>query len=242
MRIGLIADIHANLQAFQAVLSDLHTRQVDMIWNMGDFIGYGPNPEEVIQKNRQAYILSILGNYDEKVLRLKKTGKINTRNPLKRFAFQWALEQLSGSSLGYLRSLPRSLRMRIYDWNIMLVHGSPDSNKEHITPSIPEERLLKFVEKYHSNIIICGHSHQPFARQIEKSWFINPGSVGRQDDGDYRASYALLELQASILQVEHYRLDYDIDGAIKEISHKNLPGEFSRMLQSGKNLDAVLDE
>jgi putative phosphoesterase len=239
MRIGLIADIHANLPALQAVLADLQARQVDMIWNMGDYLGYGPNPEEVVQVNRQAYILSILGNYDQKVIKLEKTGKIKTRNPIKRFAFQWALDQLSTASLSYLKSLPKSLCLRIWDWNIMLVHGSPESNKEHITALTPKERLLEFVDQYHANIFICGHSHQALTREIENIWFINPGSVGRQDDGDYRASYALLDLMPDNLQVEHYRLDYDVKEVVREISRKNLPGEFSRMLQEGKNLEAI---
>lgn len=240
MRIGLIADIHANLHAFQAVLAYLKSQNIDMIWNAGDFLGYGPNPEEVVQQNKQAYILSILGNYDRKVLQYQDSGKIKAKNPLKRFAFQWAAEQLSPGSCQYLRELPAKVSLQMWNWKILLVHGSPDSDSEPIDSSTPLNRLEQIAEQSGAQFIISGHSHQSLSMEVNGTWFINPGSVGRQDDGDSRASFAILELSKSRQKVNHFRLDYQIDDLLAEAEKKNLPGEFRLMFQEGRNLDTIL--
>lgn len=242
MRIALIADIHANLQAFAAVTADAGSRKAEMIWNAGDFLGYGPNPEEVVQWNKKACILSILGNYDHKVLKLRQTGELKTKSSLKRFAFQWTLDQLSKDSRQYLRSLPESIRIQYAGWKILLVHGSPSSREEPLTTDTTEERLIELEQAAQVDIILCGHSHVPFSRKVNNTWFINPGSVGRQDDGDYRASYALLELAPESLQVTHRRLDYNIKATLDEMERKDLPEAFRLMFHEGKNLDTILKQ
>jgi diadenosine tetraphosphatase ApaH/serine/threonine PP2A family protein phosphatase len=91
-----------------------------------------------------------------------------------------------------------------------------------------------------ADVIICGHSHQPFAREVDGVWFINTGSVGRPDDGDPRACYAILQIDSKQIQVRHYRVEYDVERAVAAIREHELPEPFAQMTLEGHSLDAVL--
>lgn len=240
MKIALIGDIHANLPALEAVLADARARSAQAVWNIGDFVGYGPHPEEVVQRCLREDMPAVLGNYDQKVLRYAERGA-KTTNPLKQMAFAWAAAQLSPASRAYLQALPEQLRLRAEGWSALLCHGSPASIKEHLTPETPEARLRELAEIAAAPLVICGHSHQPFARQVNGTWFINTGSVGRPDDGDPRACYALLDLAPGRLAVEHFRLEYDVERTVQALRERGLPVEFGAMLRQGRNLEQLED-
>jgi len=91
-----------------------------------------------------------------------------------------------------------------------------------------------------ADVIVCGHSHREFARQVDETWFINTGSVGRPDDGDPRACYAVLQIGDGTFQIDHFRLEYDLASAVAAIHDRGLPEAFAQMLIQGRNLDAVL--
>jgi len=247
-RIALLGDVHANLPALEAVLSHAQTQGVDLIWNIGDFVGYGAFPDQVVKRMRKMEIVSIIGNYDLKVLKFPKKDLKWRKNkhPLKWLAFKWAYEQLSNKNRKYLRSLPDQKYLEVGDNGFLLVHGSPASNEEVLVPETPEIRLLElhqFVQETHGTgvaAIICGHSHQAFTRQVESSWFINTGSVGRPDDGDPRAAYAILDVLPNSLEVRHFRLAYDVEKAVDAIREHDLPEAFAQMLLQGRDLETIL--
>ena len=241
VKIALIGDVHANLPALEVVLAHAHQQGVEAIWNSGDFLGYGAFPDEVVVRLRAEGALSIIGNYDLKVLKFpkqkEKWGK--SKHPQKYLAFQWAYEHLSKENRKYLRSLPEEIRLEVGGKNILLTHGSPASNEEALTPDTPDERLRELAA-IKADAIICGHSHQAFTRQVDGTWFINPGSVGRPDDGDPRTGYAILQIRPDLFQVEHFRLKYDVDRAVKAIRENGLPEAFAQMVIRGYDLDTVV--
>ncbi len=241
MKIALIGDVHANLPALETVLAHIHRQNVDAIWNIGDWVGYNAFPNQVIDRLRAEGAVSIVGNYDLKVLKFKKKKRKwkRKKRPDKYLAFKWAYKTLSKENRAYLRALPQERRLRVERWRILLTHGSPASNSEGLTAETPETRLHKLAQLAAVDVIICGHSHRPFARQVDDVWFINTGSVGRPDDDDPRAAYALLEIRPDNLQVQHYRLEYDINQAVEALQQNSLPDAFARMLQQGRNLDEV---
>jgi putative phosphoesterase len=241
MKIALIGDVHANLPALEAILAHAHRSNSDAIWNIGDFVGYGPFPDQVVRLLRAEHAKSIIGNYDLKALKVKKKLKKwrQSKIPEKWLAFQWAYDHLSPKSRKYLRALPRRRRFKVSGWRILLVHGSPASINEHLSPSTPEPRLRELATGARADIIICGHSHQPFARRVDDTWFINTGSVGRPDDGDPRACYALLELARGSLDVAHYRIEYDVERTARAIRSADLPEEFAQMILKGVSLDTL---
>ena len=246
MKVALIGDVHANLPALEAVLAHAHgsenEQSVEAIWNVGDFVGYGAFPNEVIQRLRDEDALSIIGNYDQKVLQFKKEKKKwrKKKQPAKYLAFEWAYENLSKKNRRYLRFLSQEIRMKIKGKRILLTHGSPASEKEPLTPETPEQRLRELAQMAHADVIVCGHSHQPFAREVDGVWFINTGSVGRPDDGDPRACYAILQIEAEQIQVHHHRVEYDVERAVAAIRKHDLPEAFAQMTLQGRNLDTVL--
>ncbi len=241
MRIALLGDVHGNLPALEAVLEHARQQNVDAIWNVGDFVGYGPFPEEVIRRLRKEKALSIIGNYDLKVLKVKrKEGQWSqSKIPEKWLAFKWAYDHLSKKSRKYLRSLPLEERFVLKGWKILLTHGSPDSINEHLTLETPILRLGELAGLAKANAVICGHSHQPFVRYVKKVWFVNTGSVGRPDDGDPRACYAVLHLKRDTFNVVHFRVAYDVERAAAALRVQGLPEEFAQMLLEGRNLDAI---
>jgi len=244
MKIALVGDIHANLPAFEAVLSHARQQSAAAIWNVGDIIGYGAFPNQVIELLREVRAISIVGNYDIKVLNFpdKKSKWRKSKRSEKYTAFRWAHKQLSASNRQYLSKLPQELRLNIAGRQFLLTHGSPVSNVEPLTAGTPEERLEQLSRIARAEVVICGHSHQPFARQVGGVLFINTGSVGRQGDGDPRACYAILELAEGSFAVQHYRVEYDMERAAAAIRLAGLPEVFAQMLLRGYDLDAVLDD
>ncbi len=244
MKVALIGDVHANLPALEAVLAHILSQGVITTWNLGDFVGYGAFPEQVVECLQHEGIVSIIGNYDLKVLRFpRKTAKWEkSKHSTKFIAFRWAYENLSEESLAYLSTLPREIHLDVKGWNVLLTHGSPASNEEHLTPDTSKERLKELAQITNANIILCGHSHQPFTRRVGGVWFINPGSVGRPDDGDPRASYAILHIEPHKIDVVHYRLEYDLDRAVTAIYENNLPDAFAHMILQGYDLDTILEK
>jgi putative phosphoesterase len=244
MKIALIGDVHANLPALEAVLTHALKMNVKAIWNVGDFVGYGAYPNEVVKILREIGAISIIGNYDSKVLRVKIKEKEwgMKKIPEKWLAFQWAYENLSSENRIYMSSLPEKRHIHQKGWHIQMTHGSPATSEEHLGPDTSDERLYELVRLSHASIILCGHSHQPFTRWIDGAVFINPGSVGRPDDGDARASYAIIKLKKKMLDVSHYRVDYDVERAAQAIRDNCLPEEFAQMILQGRSLDGLKEE
>ncbi len=241
MIVAAIGDIHATLPALQAVIAHAREHDAEAFWNIGDFVGYGAFPDECVSLIREMEAISIQGNYDAKVLKVKKKQDKwrKTKNPKVWLAFEWAYEHLSKVNRKYLKNLPEKLELNKEGWKVLLVHGSPASPDEHLGPDTPDQRLKDLACMTDAKIILCGHSHQAFSRQVGETMFINTGSVGRPDDGDPRATYALLELEPGSFSGKHFRVEYDVERAVRAICEAGLPEEFAVMVEEGRNLDAV---
>lgn len=242
MKIALIGDVHANLPALEAVLEHSRARGVQAIWNIGDFVGYNAFPEEVVSLLRQREdVVSIIGNYDQKVLQAEKKQKkwSGKKDPRKTQAFLWAYQQLSKESRDYLRKLPEQRDLFVEGWLVLLAHGSPASVDEHLMPDTPEERLRELAAMTRAQIIVVGHSHQPFVRPVGEKVFINTGSVGRPDDGDPRATYAIWTVEPESHHCEHFRVAYDVERAAQAILERGQPQEFADMIRQGRSLETI---
>jgi len=237
MRYLIISDIHSNLAALDAVLADAGS--FDKVWCLGDVVGYGPDPNECLERLRDLPHTCVAGNHDWAAL-----GKMNTEdfNPAAKKACQWTREQLSPSNLEYLEALPKSL----VEEDFTLVHGSPrHSIWEYILyPSIAEANFEHFDTKF----CLVGHTHVPVIYRDnpenpaqacdtvipslnnplvlgEERLIINPGSVGQPRDGDPRASYAIFDSdrKRSDHTLEYRRVSYPIETTQEKMKDKDLP-------------------
>ena len=241
MNVALLADVHANLPALEAVLLDAEARGAEAIWNLGDFVGYGAFPDQVVRRLREIEATSLIGNYDQKVLSFEQNRQEWSQSKAgeKFVAFEWAWENLSTSSREHLASLPQQVRLSMDDLRFLLVHGSPAEIDETVTELTSDVRLSELASLADADVVACGHSHEPFLRAVDGVTFVNPGSVGRPEAFDPRASYAMLTVTGGELSVEHRRVDYDVTEAVEALRKAGLPDSFGQMLQQGVNLDVV---
>lgn len=245
MKIALIGDIHANLTALLAVMDDIRAQgDIQEIWNLGDALGFCAFPDEVVMLLRNSDIPGIAGNYDRKILKFpdKKQAWGKGKSSEKFSMWRYTFEILSEESISYIMGLPDERRCLRHGWEILLVHGSPESEDENISPGTPESRMSILAEQASADIVLCGHSHIPFVREAGGTTFINPGSIGVQFDGDPRASYAVLTLTKRSMQVSHFRIPYDIQLAAASIREKGLPDVYARMVLSGRGYRDVIAE
>jgi len=234
MRYLIISDIHSNLAAFEAVLAD--AGPFDKVWCLGDVVGYGPDPNECVERLRDLPHICVVGNHDWAAL-----GKMDTEdfNPDAKRACLWTREQLSPSNLEYLETLPKSL----VEEDFTLVHGSPRQPiwEYILNPAIAQANF----EHFDTRLCLVGHTHVPIIYRDnpnqagetmipsygsplalgEDRLIINPGSVGQPRDGDPRASYAILDSdrERSDLTLEYRRIPYPIETTQARMVESGLP-------------------
>ena len=244
MRYAILADIHANLEAFTAVLDDISDRgDIQAIWCLGDIVGYGPDPGRCIEILMQCQHIAVAGNHD-----MAAIGRVDTSyfNPLATAAIQWTAGQLTHEQVQYLQNLPETLRQG----DFTLVHGSPMQPLwEYVVSTGIAIRNFTYIE---TDYCLVGHSHVPMAFKQEKGgdctpvhlmpgirlalggskMIINPGGVGQPRDGDPRASYAVYDSEGEMVSV--YRIEYDIEATQKKIMECGLPVMLASRLEQGR--------
>ena len=234
-KVAVLSDIHGNQHALQAVLEDAENRGVKFFLNAGDSTGYGPFPNEVVELLHAKNIISVKGNFDLEVLQNAAKGKRESK-----IALDFARKQTSGTCKAYLSSLPEEIRLEINGKTVLLTHGSPESIDEHLYPNTPERRLKEIAKTAKADIIITGHSHVQLLRESGGAVFLNPGSVGRPNDGNPQAAYAVVQFNP--FSAELLRVDYDVFAAAKALRKKGLPESFSQMLLRGVAIDQITKE
>lgn len=198
MKIAVLADIHSNLEALEAVLAD--AGGIKEIWCLGDIVGYGPNPNEccAIIKKKAKYCLA--GNHDWGVVGKMRIDWFNSQAAA---ALKNNEKILNGENKAYLNSLP--LKEKI--GKILLVHASP---RLPLTEYLFEDwRVQRAFESFSEKICFVGHTHLPAVFQKGERRIINPGSVGQPRDGDWRASYGVFDDKN--LTFELRRVKYPIE-------------------------------
>lgn len=227
MKIGVMADVHSNLAAFQAVLK--HMPKVDRLICAGDLVGYAAEPNEVIALARSNGIQTVMGNHDYSAI----TRDVAGLNPIAARAALWTADNLQDDNARYLRGLPEQLELTCGDKIIHVVHGSPrDPLFEYVFPDLSNRELVELTRDIDADIIVLGHTHVPMRRTIQGKLVLNPGGVGQPRDRDARASYMLLSIDDEI-SVKQERVEYEIGRTAKKIEAAGLPSELAIRLHFG---------
>jgi predicted phosphodiesterase len=246
MRYALISDIHANLPALQAVLRDIaQRRDVSATYHLGDLVGYAPWPNEVVDLLMDAGITGVAGNYDSTVATDYKHCGCRYEDPrqeeLSHLSYAWTRAHVSPRTKAFLGGLPfridlRALGGHIAGPTITLVHGNQALNTVYVHQDRSDAFLAKMgaaLGARPGDVVCVGHTHVPWHRIVEEVHYVNAGSVGRPKDGDWRASYVLLDLTGNEVSAEIVRVEYDVEAVARAILESDLPDEFGEHLRQG---------
>lgn len=210
-RLGLISDVHANLDALKAVLDDMPA--VDRIVCCGDLVEYYDQPNEVCALVRERNIQCIRGNHDAYTI-----GRLT---PLEthRLAFRtdWTRDVLAETHLRWLESLDVEIRIRAGERRLWIRHANPWDEEAYLFADAND--LLSRLELETGMTLVVGHTHRPLHLRADQGWLLNPGSVGQPRDYDPRASYAVIDLDSG--EVQHRRAAYDVPAMQQRLESQN---------------------
>ncbi|MEO0202733.1 MAG: metallophosphoesterase family protein [candidate division WOR-3 bacterium] len=243
MRIAILSDIHGNLEALESVLKEVYKRKVDKIICLGDLIDYGPNPNEVVEISKREFDIIVMGNHDYAVV---DESIIYEFTIIARNSIRWTLNVLDEDNKTFISSLKLEENFR----NIHIVHACPKYPLDwtYILSTFEASLYFDYVE---NPLTIIGHTHIPaiFVKNFSKvehifpkpfeiyelnenyNYMLNPGSVGQPRDKDYRASFAILDLNKYTLEI--IRVEYDVEKTKRKILQNNLPQILAYRLETG---------
>lgn len=257
MKIAFFSDIHANLPALEAFFQDLEKRDIDVVYCLGDLVGYNVWPNEVVEEIRNRRIPTIAGNYDFGIGRNSdecgcayKTEEEKANGAV---SISLTNELISDRNRDYLKNLPAHIRVEYQlkeeKLNLLLVHGSPRKINEYLFEDRAEKSLLRIMEDAEADIMCFGHTHKPYHRILNSGDEQNPyyrhainlGSIGKPKDGDPRGCYVLLEINESAsvskkesIKPQFIRFGYPVEKAAKAVENSKLPNTYAENLRTGK--------
>ena len=231
----MITDIHANLPALEAALRAIDRIGVESVYCGGDLVGYGPNPNEVCRLVEDRAIPTIYGNYDYAIGReLEDCGCAYVTQhdrDLGQKSVDWTLAHTDASAKDFMRGLPFDLRFELGEQRVRLVHGSPRKVNEYLFEDKPAHTFERIAAGADCDVLVFGHTHKPWIHTHGGVLFVNCGSIGKPKDGDPRAAFALLELDArGRVQASIERVPYDADAVAEQVVSAGLPAEFAEKL------------
>jgi len=240
MKYAIIADIHGNLEAFQTVLEDIKTQNVNQIVCLGDVVGYNANPKECLQIVRDMNIPCVKGNHDEYC---SSEDALEGFNPHAAEAVHWTRNQLTTEDRQWLRDLKYSRMVG----NFTIVHATLDAPQRW---GYVFDKLAAAASFPYQNTQVCffGHTHVPvafmrdsvvrggtyskFKIDVSKKYFVNVGAVGQPRDNNPKAAYVVFDTDAGTIELR--RLDYDIPTTQEKIRAAGLPERLAERLEFGR--------
>lgn len=248
MRYLVLSDIHSNLEALNAVLHASAAQRYDEVLVLGDLVGYGADPNAVVDRIRSLNPVAIVrGNHDKVAAGLDDAEDFN---PMARSAAHWTREALTPQTLAYLRDLPAG--PKAIGTMIEICHGSPLDEDLYVVADVDAARSIAVAR---ASICLFGHTHVALSARMDNlrrlqidapqghpefeiavsadsKYLINPGSVGQPRDGDARAAYAIADLDRKVVTL--YRVAYPIEAAQKKILDAGLPQMLAYRLGMGR--------
>jgi predicted phosphodiesterase len=240
MRLAIISDIHGNFEAFRQVLDDIDNSRVDAIMSLGDNIGYGPEPDRVIQHIQDRNIPSVLGNHE---LAVNDEKYLHWFNPIARKSLIMTRNLLSDVSIEFISKLDPF----ITSYGCRFVHGFPPDSALIYVFQVSDSRKKRAFEEMADRLCFIGHTHtleiisyngeyleynnltEGLTKLVaENKYIINIGSVGQPRDGNNKSKYIIWDSFEDTLDVRF--ISYDIASVVKKIKAAGLPEEHARRL------------
>ena len=235
MKIAIFGDIHGNIEALKAAYDEALRIKADKIYHLGDVGGYAPSVNEVVDFLIEHDIEGVQGNYDEAVANDREHCGCKYEDPLQaemsQLSFEWTKEHASMKSKEYMKKLPSEISL-LYSWRkVKLFHATPNKNNLYWYEDRPEKFFREMAEKTDADVLIYGHTHKPYRKDLDGRVFINAGSVGKPKDGDPRACIAVVELTSGSVFTDFVRVKYDVEKTAEAIIKSGLPPYFAEKLK-----------
>ena len=240
MRFAIFSDLHANLEATEAILADVQEKGCTHYICLGDLVGYNANPHECVELVRQLECPVVRGNHDEQACLATSSRDFNH---LAERALDWTRKQLTEEDKQWLSGLPLTRQVR----DFTIVHATLDTPAEWGYVFNNLDAVASFTYQ-HTTLCFFGHTHvagafvrddgvkkiklEQLAIEPGKKYFINTGSVGQPRDGDPRAAYCIYHVERGV--VEQRRIKYDLAGAQRKIIAAGLPRLLAERLELGR--------
>ena len=238
MRFAVFGDIHGNSEALMAAYQAARGAGAEKIYHLGDLGGYSPFVNEVAAFLAEHGIDGVQGNYDETVANDREHCGCKAEDPVQEEmankSFEWTKQHVTQKTKDYMRRLPFSMSFFLEGKKVLLFHATPSKNNLYWYAERPDKFFKEMAEKVDADVMIYGHTHKPYTKDLDGKVFINAGSVGKPKDGDPRACVTLVDITAETVNVEFLRVPYDIDKAAQAIMASGLPPYFAEKLKEAR--------
>ncbi len=242
MKIAILSDIHANIDAFDACLRDAEDQGVDLLLGLGDLVGYGPDPQEAVERAMEVGLSSVMGNHDHAV---NSVAAERWFNPDAKTVVAMTRRLLEESALEFLAALPVSMEMK----GGLLVHGFPPASFKTYIFMVPPRGIARVLSSIPQEVVFVGHTHElalytlrPEASEVEEAplgrggllleprnrYIVNCGAVGQPRDGDPRAKYLIWRPEERELEVRF--VEYPVEDVARRIIERGFPTSFAERL------------
>jgi putative phosphoesterase len=232
VRIAVIGDVHANLPALSAVIEDASRSAADGMYCVGDVVGRGPHPNEVVEVMRLFEIPTVQGNWDEAVsMDRDSTGAAWTSLEAEAAgerSMHWTADTLTEDNKAWLRALPVRARVMIEGRAVAFFHGSPVRQTEYLWSDRPSRFFARIAAEEGDDVFCFGHTHEAHDQVVGQAHLVSCASVGCGTRNDHRATYAILTFEEGHVGVEFRSVDYDIDGVLRDMTALGMPHELLR--------------
>jgi putative phosphoesterase len=234
-RVALLADIHGNAVALEAVLRDLERQPIDQVVCLGDVAATGPQPQAVLASLRRLGCPVVMGNADVWLLNPTPSGGDDETTRRWLAIDTWCLAQLSEEDLAFVRTFQSTVACALGDGpTVLCFHGSPRSNHDELRATTPEAELANLLGNTDATVLAGGHTHEQLLRRVGRSLLLNPGSIGlpfeRRIVGPNEAGrtppwseYAVIAAEEGRLEVSFRRVPLDVDAVIAAALHSGMP-------------------
>ncbi|WP_347240807.1 metallophosphoesterase family protein [Thermus sp.] len=229
MRLGVLSDLHANLPALEAALEALRAEGVDEVLVLGDLVGYGPHPRQVIHRIWQEGLSAIAGAWD---LRVAYPLPGSLPEGVGRATLEWTRSQLGEKELAYLRSLRLSHRKAYGERRLVAFHGAPGNPEGRVDLLSPARDLLPLLERYGAGVLLLGGRHLPLARRVGAGLLADPGSVGLSLTGEHGADAMVLDTET--LEARFLKVPYDLGPLLFDLRAWGLPPVLEKVYRTGR--------
>lgn len=242
MKIAVFSDIHGNIEALQEVMQDIKREEVDKLYCLGDLVGYGPYPNEVIEMIKENEIETVMGNYDQGVgFNLDDCGcayKTKAKQKLGDRSLEWTQKEVTEENKKILKALKENIKFEAAGQKVLLVHGSPRKINQYLFFNHPESSIKRMMDQYEADIMLTGHTHLPYFKKIKDKVIINDGSVGKQkpfnkeqEKYSTEAKYIIVDISEETVNTELRSVPYDYEKIAQAINDSELPDEFAEIIR-----------